>query len=498
MCSNMLDLSALQSLFCHQIEEPSSFSQIVCQYIKRHTLPSPEILDHCQWHEPLLSEDKAIDNWKQLLAVNLFCDLTHLYSSELASKVRLFERHPWNQSSQYFRSLVALNHALAKMPIPEVGPHLLESGAALIELHEYCPWLSLPYTPHHFEFGIYLCFLALLTKRDDLHETVLRIAYWQLNTLDVEARPLSGLFVREKEGSSLNHLCLSYLLFRSAAILKEETPFAALAQSLLKSIQECLEQTKEKIDPLWALMEKWLNQHKILSSASLELPEHIYDPSTALVGYRSPTQHVICTLHGGHTGLGESRHGDIEIVNYGPQYLPLGDCQGFGIEGNSLSDHGIRRSMIERRRGSFILKGCTRLVDQPSSSSFEPKKFRGIWLEVAQEFKKPHFYLKTTFLGLDGWEGVAFSFFIKAARCKIQSQILHPLTLDRYEGKAHTLLLEGQEHLLELRPLAFKGTTMQVIPLAGGNNFWGANFLVAYLMTPDQRDYQWHIGPPHQ
>ncbi len=57
--------------------------------------------------------------------------------------------------------LVALNHALAKMPIPEVGPCLLESGAALIDLHEYCPWLSLPYTPYHYEYGIYfVCWLC--------------------------------------------------------------------------------------------------------------------------------------------------------------------------------------------------------------------------------------------------------------------------------------------------------------------------------------------------
>lgn len=492
----MLDLCSLQSLFLDQIEESSPFfDKAVCQFLKSHTIPTQEIIDESQWHEPFLSEDKAIGNWQRLLSVNIFCDLMHHYQTDVAAKVRLFERHPWNQSSQYFRSLVALNHALARMPVPEVGPHLLESGAALIDLHEYCPWLSLPYTPHHFEFGIYLCMLALITKRSDLQEIVLRIAHWQLNTLDSNAKPLSGLFVREKEAKTLYSLCLSYLLFRSAALLTVETPFNAIAEVALKNIQAYLEHSKEKIDPLWILIEKWLDQHKVLSRAPLELPEHIYDPSTALVGYRSAAQHIVCTLHGGHTGLGEYRLGDIGIVNYGPQYLPLSECEGFGIEGNALSDHGMRRSMIEWRRSSFILKGCTRLVDQPSSSSFGLGNFRGIWLDVVQEFKKPHLYLKTTFLGLDGWEAVAFSFFIKASQCKIQSQILKPKTLERYEGEGHTLLLEGKEAVLELRPLSFKGK-MQVIPLAGGNNFWGADFLVAYFMLPDQRHYQWHVGPP--
>lgn len=491
----MLDLCSLQSLYLAQIEDSSPyFDQVICQFFESQTIPSQDVVEECQWYEPFLSEDKAIKNWQKLLAMNLFCDLIQLYQTEMASKVHFFERHPWNQSSQYFRSLVAVNHALAKMPIPEVGPHLLESGAALIDLHEYYPWLSLPYTPHHFEFGIYLCLLALMTKRIDLQDIVVQLANWQLNTLDIDAKPMLGLFVREKDGRTLQHLCLSYLLFRGAALLTDEATFAAIAETSLKNIQLHLAQTEEKIDPLWILLEKWLEQHKVLSQTTLELPEHIYDPSTALVGYRSANQHVVCTLHGGHTGLGEYRFGDVHIVNYGPQYLPLEKCEGFGIEGNALSDHGMRRSMIEWRRGSFVLKGCTRLVDQPSSSLFEVGLFRGIWLEVVQEFKKPHFYLKTSFLGLDGWDLVVFSFFVKASLCKIQSQILKPRTLECYEGEVQNLILEGLNQPIEIQPLSFKGK-MQVIPLAGGNNFWGADFLIAYFMTPDQRHYQWHVGP---
>lgn len=491
----MLDLSSLQSLFFSQIEESSLlFDKEVGQFIALQAIPSKEILDECDWQEPFLSEEKSINNWRRLLAISLISDLTNQFQTELGDKVRQFGRHPWNQSSQYFRSIVALNHALAKMPVPEVGPHLLESGAALIDLQEYCPWLSLPYTPEHFEFGIYVCMLALITKRSDLKEIVLRIANWQLNTLDIKGKPLCGLFVKENEGVALPRLCLGYLLFLSASFLTEESSFAALAEISFKNIQSHVEETKERIDPIWPLIEKWLDQHKILSHRQIELAENIYDPSTALVGYRSATQHVICTLHGAHTGFGEFHLGDVGIVNYGPQYMPLGECRGFGIEGNALSDHGIRRSMMEWRRGAFILKGCTRLVDQPSSSQFGIGDFRGIWLEVTQEFKKPHFDLKTTFLGLDGWDSVAFSFFIKAWRCQIQTQTINPRTLDRYEGEVQTILLEGSEHQLELRPLNFKGT-MQVIPLAGGNSFWGADFLVAYLMNSEQRDYQWHIGP---
>lgn len=494
---SMLALCSLHSLYLKQSKTDSTgVERAVAQFLSKPSLVLPEdIVEECVWQEPLLSEEIAFQNWKRLLAFNILCHLSGTHQAEIAVKVRQFERHPWNQSSQYYRSLVALNHAFAKMPIPEVGPHLLESGAALIDLREYSPWLSLPYHPQHIEFGLYLSLLALLTNRQDLQEVVLRLANWQLNTLDASGMPL-GIFVREKDGQPFQHLCLSYLFFRSAALFNAESPFRAIAEANLQSIQELSGKGEKRVHPLWALIETWLEKFNVVSDAPLSLPEHVYDPSTALVGYRSPAQHVFCSLHGEHTGLGVLRFGNIDIVSYGPQYLPLGECQGFGIEGNALSDHGIRRSAIEWRPHSFSLKGVTRLVDQPSSAPFEPGKFRGIWLDIVQEFKKPHFYLKATFLGLDGWDSVAFSYFIKADRCTTHAQErLLPGKLERYEGAAQTLTFETKDNVLELRPLSFKGT-MQVIPLAGGSDFWGANFLVAYLMSPDQRQYQWHIGPP--
>lgn len=491
----MFEPYSLQSLFCDQFKNSSSpFMHSLGEFITCQTLPSRDHIEDCRWQEPLLCEEKIIENWKQLLTVNIFCSLSEHDSSDIAIKVRQFEKHPWNKSSQYLRSLIALNHALAKMPIPETAPHLLESGAALIDLHEYCPWLALPYVPYHFEFGIFVSLLALLTKKEDLKAIALRIAKWQINTLDIKAAPLQGLFVRENEGKKFPQLCLSYLFFRCASILNKELPFSAIAEKTMISIQEYSILKREEIDPLWVLIEKWLDQYQVPSSKRLELSENIYDPSTALVGYRSTAQHCICTLHGVQTGLGSLKYEDIEIISYGPQYLPLGECQGFGIEGNALSDQGMRRSMIEWRKGSFTLKGCTRLVDQPSSSLNESAKFRGIWLEVTQEFAKPHFYLKTSFLGMDGWDSVAFSFFVKANSCKIQSQILRPQMLEKYQGEAKVITLEGTDHFLDIRPLSLKGT-MQVIPLAGGDNFWGADFLIAYFMTSDQRLYQWHIGP---
>ncbi len=493
--TDMLEIISLKSLFEYQVDDASSAPELaLSRFLSSKIPPSETLLDPLQRLDPFCSEELLIRNWRSLLELNLLCATSEHHLEEMQKMVRLFERQGWNQNSQYLRSLVALNHALAKMPIPEVGPHLLESGAALIELDEYCPWLALPYTPYHFEFGVYLGMLALMMNRSDFKEIVIRIAQWQINLLGCDANPLPAIFVREGEGQSITRLCLSYLLFKIASIFIEESSFETYAASALKAIHCQVLESKKKIEALFVLIELWLDHRPVLSQAEMKLPEHIYDPSTALVGYRAKDQHVLCTLHGEHTGLGCFRYGDVEIVNFGPQYLPLADCNGFGIEGNALTDYGIRRSIIEWRPGSFILKGCTRMVDQPGCDGALMGNFRGIWLEVTQEFKKPHFYLKTSFLGLDGWDSVAISYFVKASRCRIASQILKPRTFDRYEGIGQTVALEGQEYTLELRLLASQGQ-MHVIPLAGDDSFWGADFLVAYLTAPQQRHYQWHIAP---
>ena len=209
----------------------------------------------------------------------------------------------------------------------------------------------------------------------ELKETVLRLAKWQLNTLGLNGVPLQGLFARENDSNPLQSICLSYLLFRAASLFDSAFPFIKIAEIALKSLQEQCGQTREKIDPLWPLIEVWLSRHftemesgikaKLPNSKSQEecsmpnpdlLSEYIYDPSTALVGFRSFSQHVICTLHGEKTGLGSIRKGDVEIITYGPQYIPLADCNGFGIEGNALSDQGMRRSIIEWRPHTFALK----------------------------------------------------------------------------------------------------------------------------------------------
>lgn len=490
----MSETRVIQALFQRSIDlasDSSSLDQEMLKFIHQKEISIDELVRDCFWQETMLSPEKTIENWKRLLTLNLLNHYSKPNSTQLVPLLHSFERQPWNQSSQFFRLMAALNHHLAEIPVPEVGVHLLESGAALIDFQEYCPWLSLPYHPYHLEFGIFLCALALLSKRSDLEPYVRRLASWQLNMLDVKGYPFNALFIREKDNNYFELILLHYLLFRGAACLTKDNKFAYFSELLGKHVKEIFEIKRPQINPLWVLIEK-VFEWQDTTLPVYDLPSQIHDSSTSLIGYRTEQQSAVCTLHGGHTGLGYLRDQDVEIINYGPQYFPLDDCGGFGIEGNHLSDHGIRQSIMEWTRHGFSLKGCVRMVDQQSTSPMQLGLFRGIWLEVGQEYKHSQMRIKTSFLGLDGWDSVAFCFFVKAQKCQINQTCLLPGKLEHYEGDIIPIRLEGKQSALDLSALVHKGR-MQVIPLCGGSNFWGANFLVAYLLDSNHRNYTWSI-----
>lgn len=486
----MLERSSLYFLYRNQLKNVfNSFDRLLCALFEEGAIPLENQVEDLSFkYDPLKTEEERIIEWKKLLSVNFLFYLAKTPPpSLLCDEIKELAKEEGGRGSHYLRALVGLNHALISLPFLEIGPHLLENGAALIELKEYSPWLSLPYRPHLTEFALYLFILGFFKQKEEFHSIVVQIATWQLNTLNGEGVPITGLFVREKDGGHLDHLCLTYLLFRAAGTLTKSHGFESIAECVMDQLQDVISSDFSRINPLYPLIERWIEQYPVMSEGSFNLKEEIHDASTALVGFRSLTQHAVCTLHGAHTGLGHLRQGTLEVVNFGPHYFPLAECDGYGIQGNALSDVGLRRSQIESSAQSFVLKGCTRLVDKPGEG------FQGVWMDVVQEFKRPHFFLKTSFLGLDEQNELAFSFFIKADSCDVQgSKVLLPQTLDCYDGEANSLVFKGGKVELEFRSLHLGGK-MQVIPLGGGNSFWGADFLVAYHITSPQTDYQWHL-----
>lgn len=443
-------------------------------------------------------EKPPVKNWKELLLFNLLQHSLSPVSDHLNAYLRSLLRRPWDENSQYQRSIVALNYALAKMKVPSVSPYLLEDGSAPIALEDLHSWITVPYLPYHAEMGVFLALIARLTQNAELQEAALGIARWQLNTLDASFYPFSGLYVQEADGVKGHLLVWNYLLFRAIGQLAGHEQFNVVAQKQLAYLAELNERGVLFLDPLLPLLEQQLGESSVANEAVFVLPQQIYDPENALVGYRSEKQNVVLTLHGGHTGLGCFQLEDTGIVSFGPQYLPLDDCRGFGIEGSDQSDKETRKSAITVDSEGFTLQGCVRFVDQPpvvGEETFQIGLFRGIWLDIEQTFRDQQLQLKANILSLDGWESVAFSFFVKAQLCWVdQTEKIKPHSFDRYEGEIKPLLLEGTLSSFQLDASQLKGS-MQVISLGGQNSFWGADFLISYLLDPVESQYEWLIQP---
>lgn len=437
------------------------------------------------WLAPI-NDVNILSNWKRFLELNLTSKGMH--QPLLMRKINELLHHPWNTHSQYLRALIALNQALLGMPVLDIGLSLLEGGAAAIELEEYAPWQAIPYCPYHAEFGVLISLVAFLTKNNALQKQALKLAQWQLNTLDASFHPLRGLFVKEENGSIAQILQWNYVFFRSIACLFENEQFQKPAAEQIKFLKNLERMT---IQPVMTLLEA-LMEFNPKNRQEWTLSEEVKDPSTSLVGVRFPHHHAFCTIHGAHTGLGTFKLGDIDIVNYGPQFLPLEECKGFGIEGNYLSEHGLRKSLIEIRENGFSLKGCARMVDQPSEGA-EMGLFRGIWMEMEQTYQAKQLEISLHLLAMQGWEQVAFSFFVKAKKCLVGgAESIHSSTLQRYEGKSESLIFEGKRESVLLSQQS--AGHMHIIPLSGKDNYWGADFLVAFMLN-EQSHHQWKITP---
>jgi hypothetical protein len=194
--------------------------------------------------------------------------------------------------------------------------------------------------------------------------------------------------------------------------------------------------------------------------------------------------------------MGSFRAGNVRILSYGPQWLPLGDCSGFGLEGGILS-RSIAPFHMHGDKDSFIQSHLVRLASvNPqlyTHANFRNGKPSEIWMKAKQEFNEKKLTIQTSFIGTQEEASFAFVFFIEGEKCQIgEKKELYPKTFSRYEGRAQPIVVSSNTSTIVLHaPLS--ESSMQVIPLSGGKNFWGADFLVAYTIDRLNHNYTWKL-----
>ena len=146
----------------------------------------------------------------------------------------------------------------------------------------------------------------------------------------------------------------------------------------------------------------------------------------------------------------------------------------FGCHRTRFSDHnGYADVKIHETESGLFFNSWMRL---PSSND----QFLGhTWMNLEAVAEKKELFVNLKWVDYFEKPELSLLFFIKAEKAIVDKIFyLHPDTLDRYEGKAADLcFVNGVKSLSISTSLE---SSMKVIPLSGGQHFWGAKFLVAY------------------
>jgi len=426
----------------------------------------------------------------RILAENSSVD----YEEWLQAKINNYVQTSTWTEFQLLAILKAILANLADQPMVPHSPQLLKGGAAFLEWKGLWSWGKATHGPLHSDLGCLWGLFGYLSQDNTWIEAAKEVANWQLNTLNVDFLPIKSLFTLEENAVFPKILISNYLLFSMIAALTGDKHFKFAANKQLEHLNQC---QNVKISDESLLMEVFLKRIEgLVSEEEFALPPWISDQEVGLLGFRSPTETVMCVGKGGQTGLGYLNFAEIGIVNYGPQHLPLGDCQAFGIEESTLETLVCQ---LNPSKNGFHLSSTARLtpkqVDLNSFVNFRNGIPSNIWVDLKHTFTLDDKKLEVAanFFSLSEMQELAFVFFVTADCCYLEKgTVIYPKTFTHYRGIENTLIFKRGEKRLSIK--AHAPLNVEVIPLSGGENFWGADFLVAYPMNSISTSFEWKIS----
>lgn len=402
------------------------------------------------------------------------------------------ENHHWWQRLSLCQAITNFCRLLLKLPQKKISYHLLPSGSLPLQWSEYWSWGNVPHPCYLPLQGTLWAILAYNTKNIDILDTAENIASWHFNTLDYSHKPFIGLFSLEQDASYSLQFGYNYALFHSLALVSDDgASWEYSAQMQLNHLSNLISNASLLFPFIPLMLVDWLdnNCQKRVTPRSHSLKRMICDLNTALVGYRSKDYSLACTLYGNNTGMGSVHIGDLGIANFGPQPLPLTENKIFGLEKPCTSTHNNPPKIgVDATKNEFHLKNTVRLIN--SSDTKLPVR----WMEAELSFMPKKLDITALFLEVVENPPLSFSFYLKTPMCTLPSgESLKPCSLNRYHGNVQPITISNSKTSLTLST-PNDIPSMEIIPLAGGDNYWGADFLVSYSLQPSFRPYSWNIN----
>ena len=418
------------------------------------------------------------------------------FDDELSRQTEALLNHPHWKEFQLAQAYECLACRLNDRRVEPLDYVQSEGGAANLDIKGHFRWGALPHLPFHAELGLVWSLIGVLTGDERALAAAERLAQWHMNTLDADFAPFMGLFTRE-EVASRDLLCgFNAFMYTILASRTKRSDFEKIAFETRAQLDRVFLSRESEFPLLIRVLDKLYARPAALAS-SFKLSREIYDPSLALIGVRGEKEQVVLSLGGGGTGMGTLVHGDVELTAFGPQHDPISECQGFGIMGFSHNRGKEKKFVqIEQAPDKIQLQGICRLVPEGKLSTSLASYMNGIpsdiWLDVQQIYQDHKLHIAADFIGLKPGTQVFFTFFAKAKTCQVEGEpAMSTPSLSHFQDLARPVFLRGERSQLTLFS-SFAGE-MEVIPLSGKGSFWGADFMIAYKLSPQNSRYSWIV-----
>ena len=348
---------------------------------------------------------------------------------------------------------------------------------------------SIPDLMINLQLGVCTLILGIMIDSRELIEQGCDIAHFISHLFHPKTAAFIPIWVRECEYHLSEILSYSYLLFHLTSKVSSDDTFSELSSTLHGRLTKVDPATAEEIPPLMALLAAVI-EPSLVEAPQVEFTPKLGDQLSLYVNQSEDRIEAI-TLTGVGSGLGGVLMGDIAILNFGPGQGYIGNADTFGIYKQEWNYSLKRQKEADFEKISGWTRLCGKDLVPQGSCCMTSLEMSSVWMELMVNSRKSSIDIEARFTALK--EGkYSFLFFIRANKITVNENFhLLPDSLDRYDGNSQDILLQGVQSKLHV---TYDGLTkMEIIPLAGRNFYWGADFMVAYQIEESDTKYRWKI-----
>lgn len=358
--------------------------------------------------------------------------------------------------------LALISHLLNFDPLP-IHPEQFPNGVALLDTLGWCESREIPEPIELAQLGVLWMILGVRLKNEVLQRAGLKIALWHVHLLDSQGRTHLSVWSRARSFRLSTLSLWKYVLFTIAYRLTGQSGFDQLAE-IAKG-----EAWDPKAFPVKLLI---LVPSKVSSLLSYPLRPFAEEMTVGIVKFSTLEMSMMAHLSGWNSGLFSFHKKEVALINAGPQVGSYDHLEQFGVCRTwGVKERPFQEIIWEKTAYHCHLQGWTRLLALP------------LWLELKARLQAAQATLEVTFQDKEIKAPLSMILFLHCPKLVIGGKYhLEVGSLERYEGKSLPLELQGAQEKMVLHPDT--ALSMQVMPLAGGDHFWGAHFLAAFPLDP--------------